>query len=67
MYGHWCPRSFESFSQAEIENGQSRICLGIHWEFDKTAGIEQGRRVANYVYKHAFQPIGKQRPAIMAA
>lgn len=50
------PRSFESFSQAEEENGQSRIYLGIHWEFDKTEGIAQGRRVANYVFRNAFTP-----------
>ncbi len=51
------PRSFETFSQAEEENGQSRIYLGIHWSFDKTEGIAQGRRVANYVFGNAFQPI----------
>jgi hypothetical protein len=48
------PRSFRSFSQAEEENGQSRIYLGIHWSFDKTRGIAQGRQVANYVFTHAF-------------
>jgi hypothetical protein len=42
-------------SQAEEENGQSRIYLGIHWVFDKTGGIAQGRRVADYVFKHAMQ------------
>jgi hypothetical protein len=51
------PRSFDSFSEAEEENGQSRIYLGIHWEFDKTAGIAQGRRVANYVFDRSFQPV----------
>ena len=49
------PRSFSRLSVAEEENGQSRIYLGIHWEFDKTAGISQGRRVANYVWQNAFQ------------
>jgi hypothetical protein len=51
------PRSFNAFSEAEEENGQSRIYLGIHWAFDKTEGIRQGRRVANYVFNHAFRPV----------
>ena len=49
-------RNFSRLSQAEEENGQSRIYLGIHWRFDKTEGINQGRRVANYVFSHAFEP-----------
>ncbi len=51
------PRTFTSFSQAEEENGQSRIYLGIHWSFDKTEGIRQGRRIADYVYANAFQRV----------
>jgi hypothetical protein len=51
------PRSFTSLSQAEEENGQSRIYLGIHWRFDKTEGIAQGRRIADYVFTHAFAPV----------
>jgi hypothetical protein len=54
----FAPRGFTSFSQAEEENGQSRIYLGIHWEFDKTQGIAQGRRVADYVFNNAFRPAG---------
>jgi hypothetical protein len=50
------PRTFTSLSQAEEENGQSRIYLGIHWSFDKTRGIAQGRQVANYVFANAFRP-----------
>ena len=51
------PRSFRSLSQAEEENGQSRIYLGIHWSFDKIEGIRQGRRIADYVYANAFQRV----------
>ena len=52
----YMPRSFDSLSQAEEENGQSRIYLGIHWRFDKTEGIAQGRRVGDYVANHTFLP-----------
>ncbi len=51
------PRSFSTLSQAEEENGQSRIYLGIHWSFDKTEGIAQGRRVADHVFDNAFAPL----------
>jgi hypothetical protein len=51
------PRSFTSLSQAEEENGQSRIYLGIHWAFDKTQGIALGRKVADHVFEHAFRPL----------
>ena len=56
----YMPRSFSNFSQAEEENGQSRIYLGIHWQFDKTQAIAQGRIVANYVFDHAFMPVSKK-------
>ncbi|MEW6273416.1 MAG: chloroperoxidase, partial [Thermodesulfobacteriota bacterium] len=50
------PRSFTSLSQAEEENGQSRIYLGIHWSFDKTEGIAQGRRIADHVFQNLYPP-----------
>ena len=50
------PRRFATLSEAEEENGQSRIYLGVHWAFDKTEGIAQGRRVADEVFEQAFVP-----------
>ena len=55
------PRSFSTLSQAEAENGRSRIFLGIHWAFDSTQGIAQGRHVADYVMTNAFEPVGRRR------
>lgn len=53
------PRTFSSLSEAEEENGQSRIYLGIHWSFDKSDGIAQGRKVADYVFANAFVPLAR--------
>jgi hypothetical protein len=48
-------RSWQTLSQAEEENGQSRIYLGIHWAFDKTEGIKSGNGAANFVFGHSFR------------
>lgn len=50
-------RSFPTLSEAEEENGQSRIFLGIHWNFDKTAGIAQGNAVADHVVANLYRPL----------
>ena len=55
------PRSFASLSQAEEENGQSRIYLGIHWVFDKTESIALGRSVGDFVFDHTFVPLHPPR------
>ena len=46
----YLPRSYSTLSQAEEEAGQSRIYLGVHWQFDKTVGLATGHRVADYVF-----------------
>ncbi|MDQ6866985.1 MAG: vanadium-dependent haloperoxidase [Pseudomonadota bacterium] len=51
------PAPFKSFREAEWDNAQSRIYMGIHWHFDAVEGIRQGNRVANYVFHHAFRPV----------
>ncbi len=49
-------RHFESFSQAAEENAQSRIYLGVHWNFDATEGLIQGNAVADHVFANEFLP-----------
>ncbi|GAB3406023.1 phosphatase PAP2 family protein [Massilia agilis] len=46
-------RSYASLSQAELENGYSRIYLGVHWQFN-LEGIEQGNAIADYVFEHGL-------------
>src|SRR5262249_32828449 len=46
-------RTFTSFSQAMQENAESRIYLGIHWQFDAQQGIQLGQAVARMVFKRA--------------
>jgi peroxidase len=48
-------RSFDSLTEAKLENGQSRIYLGIHWAIDSEAGIEIGDSVADYVFANAMK------------
>src|SRR5262249_49178433 len=51
-------RSFDSFSAAGHEAGQSRIWGGIHWAFDITAGETQGQAVATYIFQNFLLPRG---------
>jgi len=50
-------RTFHRFSDAALENGQSRIYLGIHWGFDRDEGIKDGNNVANYIFDNFLQPV----------
>jgi hypothetical protein len=54
-------RHFDRLSEAAIENAISRIYLGVHWQFDATAGLKQGSKVGNHVVKHYLKPV-KNRP-----
>jgi membrane-associated phospholipid phosphatase len=47
-------RSFDSFSAAAAEAGQSRIYGGIHYQFDNQDGLALGRKVGSYVFSHVL-------------
>lgn len=51
------PRSFVNLSQAEEENGQSRIYLGIHWSCDKTFAVSMGNSIGDWVISHLYSPL----------
>ena len=56
------PRTFNFFSQMAGENAQSRIYLGINYEFDAVEGIRCGDAIGDYVFTHALLPLdGHQR------
>jgi hypothetical protein len=54
----WKPRSFATLSQAELENGYSRIYLGVHWQFN-LEGVHQGNGIADYVFDHGLVQPGQ--------
>jgi len=53
-------RTFARFSQAEQEVINARVFVGIHYRNSDTTAGEQGRRVANWVFKHSLRP-GEKR------
>ena len=68
--GHVRPvvvRTYKSFSQAEAENAQSRIYLGIHWAFDRDEGMKQGEKVADYIFDHVLEPASHHPSSAAAA
>jgi membrane-associated phospholipid phosphatase len=47
-------RSFDSFRQAAVEAGLSRIYAGVHTRLDHRAGLRLGTRIARYTLTHAL-------------
>jgi hypothetical protein len=58
------PRTFNHFSDAADENAQSRIYLGIHYDFDKQQGVDSGYRIADYVFNNELQPLSGHQTGI---
>jgi hypothetical protein len=50
-------RQYNSFSQAALENANSRVLAGIHFRASCVAGLWQGQRIGEYVYNNVLRPI----------
>jgi len=50
-------RQYYSFSQASLENANSRVLAGIHFRASCLAGLWQGQRIGDYVYSNILQPV----------
>jgi hypothetical protein len=50
-------RCYESFSEAQLENRNSRVYAGIHFRTATEAGDELGRRLARFAVEHVLRPL----------
>lgn len=53
-------RTFTHFSQAEQEVIDARVYVGIHYRHSDVVAGAQGRRVANWVFRHTLRPLDEQ-------
>lgn len=51
------PRTYLRLSQAEMENGDSRLPLGIHWYYERDEGIKMGNKIAVQTLQRVFNLI----------
>lgn len=49
-------RRYDSFSQAAQEVALSRLYAGAHFRIANDRGLEQGRRIGEYICTHGLQP-----------
>jgi hypothetical protein len=54
-------RCFETFSQAQAENTNSRVYVGIPFRSAIEAGDRLGRRIGSFAFTHTLQPLRKHR------
>ena len=49
-------RSFDSLSEAALENANSRVWAGIHFRTPTTDGLHVGDKIGKFVFKHSLRP-----------
>ncbi len=50
-------RTFNSFSSAALENGRSRVYLGVHYQWDADAAYVSGTKLADFVFENLLTPV----------
>jgi len=51
-------RTFNSFTAAALENGRSRVYLGVHYQWDADAGFQSGTALGEHVFDNVLTRIG---------
>ncbi len=51
-------RSYTSITAAAVEDGFSRLWLGVHYRFDTEQGLNAGYSVGDWAYHHVLRPSG---------
>jgi len=50
-------RCWNSFTQAELENAESRVMVGFHFRFACTSGVQVGRKIGKFAIGHSLRPL----------
>jgi hypothetical protein len=50
-------RCWDSFTQAELENAESRVLVGFHFRSAIETGVEVGREVGRFAMRHSLLPL----------
>jgi hypothetical protein len=54
--GVW--RTYNTFTDAALENGRSRVFFGVHFQWDADGGYEIGSAVGDFIASNYFRRIG---------
>lgn len=50
-------RCWETFTQAEHENAESRVMVGFHFRFACDTGVDVGRKISQFAIGHSLRPL----------
>jgi hypothetical protein len=52
-------RCWDSFTQAELENAESRVLVGFHFRFAIETGVKVGRQIGQFATRHALRALNR--------